>query len=51
MLIKKNLLIEWILTSWNKIDETMIKNSFIFCGYENSKNIQPSWKKSYAIKK
>ncbi len=40
------LLLQWINTSWNCIDHTVVQRSFEFCGY-GSNYPEPKWKDYY----
>ncbi len=44
---RDKLLVKWISNGWEKIDSNIIRNSFNFCGYGNTKNIDPQWMKYY----
>ena len=44
---RNTLLVKWISNSWKKINNNTIKNSFNFCGYGVSKDVEPGWIKYY----
>ena len=44
---RDKLLVQWISNGWEKIDTNIIKNSFNFCGYGITENIDPEWMKYY----
>ncbi len=42
------LLVDWINTSWKAIDQTIINNSFKFCGY-GINGITAHWEKFFVV--